>query len=108
MKIVSITDEEILFDNGNTITFDHELDCCEHSYADFEQLDDIARATDFDPNLEFVPQSDVGFLFGNTPGKMFFVPCYSCQNGYYTRALDVYYNTGDIHKVLSMDCQFEG
>lgn len=107
MKIVSITDEEILFDNGNTITFDHEPDCCEHNYADFEQLDDIARTTDFDPNLEFVPQGDVGFLFGNTPGKMFFVPCYSCQNGYYTRNLEVYYNTGDVHKVLSMDCQIE-
>ena len=104
MKIVSITDEKILFDNGNTITFDHVPDCCELNYADFNSLDDIARATDFDPNLEFVPQDDAGFLFGNTLSKMFFVPCYSYQNGYYTRNLDVYYNN---KKVLSMDCQFE-
>lgn len=102
MKIVSITEEKILFDNGNTITYDHEQNCCEHNYADFEQLDDIARNTDFDPNLVFFHQDDAGFLFGNLPNKMFFVPCYSCQNGYYTTNLEVYYNNDT---VLSMDCQ---
>lgn len=102
MRIVSITEEKILFDNGNTITYDHAQDCCEHNYADFEQLDDIARTTDFDPNLVFFHQNEAGFLFGNLPNKMFFVPCYSCQNGYYTTNLEVYYNN---NVVLSMDCQ---
>lgn len=92
MKIVSITDEEILFDNGNTITFDHRPDCCEHNYADFEQLDDVARAVEFDPDLEFQACERAGFLFGNRPGKMFFVPCYSCQNGYYSTDVAIYYN----------------
>lgn len=105
MKIVSVTDEKILFDNGNSITFDHEQDCCEWNYADFEQLDDVARATEFDPNLDFIPQGDVGFLFGNVPDKMFFVPCYSCQNGYYSNELDIYYNANDVYNVLSMNCQ---
>ena len=101
MKIVSVTDEKILFDNGNSITFDHEPDCWEYNYADFKQLDDIARTTDFDPNLDFILNGDTGFLFGNAPNKMFFVPCYSCQNGYYTNHLDIYYN----RNVLNMECQ---
>ena len=106
MKIVSITDEEILFDNGNTITFDHRPDCCEHNYADFEQLDDVARATDFDPDLEFQACEGAGFLFGNRPGKMFFVPCYSCQNGYYSTDVAIYYN-GELATYLNCQENFD-
>ena len=36
MKIVSISQEEILFDNKMAITQQHEQDCCEAVYADFE------------------------------------------------------------------------
>lgn len=104
MKIVSVTDEEILFDNGNSITFDHVSDYCEHNYADFEQLDDIARTVEFDPNLEFQACEGAGFLFGNRPGKMFFVPCYSCQNGYYSIDVDIYYN-GEL--ATHLNCQEE-
>lgn len=53
MKIVSITDEEILFDNGNTITFDHRPDCCEHNYADFEQLDDVEAIGEYKRNVHY-------------------------------------------------------
>lgn len=102
MKIVSVTDEEILFDNGNSITFDHQPDCCEWNYADLEQLDDIARATEFDPELEFQACERAGFLFGNRPGKMFFVPCYSNQNGYYSTNVNIYYND---RLAVSLNCQ---
>lgn len=91
MKIKEVTSEYIKFDNGNEITFDHCQDCCEWNYADFEQLDDIARATDFDPNLKFEIVENSGFRFGNE-GKMFFVPCYSEQNGYYSNDVEIYYN----------------
>ena len=92
MKIAKIDDSAIVFDNGNTITFDHYQDCCEHNYADFEQLDDIARNANFDCNLDFEAINGSGFKFGNKPNKMYFVPCYSVQNGYYTNAIDIYYN----------------
>lgn len=36
MKIKETTEEAIIFDNGNTITFYHEQNCCEINYADFE------------------------------------------------------------------------
>ena len=91
MKIKTIDEECITFDNGNTITYDHRQDCCEWNYADFAQLDDIARDYDFNEDLQFQPLECEGFRFGDSR-QMFFVPCYSEQNGYYTAELDIYYN----------------
>lgn len=91
MKIKEITEDYILFDNGNKITYDHEQDCCENNYADFGQLDDLALDEEFDENLEFEAVEESGFRFGNQPNKMYFVPCYSCQNGYDTDELGIYY-----------------
>ena len=90
MKIADITCEAIVFDNGKEITYTHYQDCCEKNYADFEQLDDIALATDFDEDLIF-EVNDSGFRFGN-PNKMFFVPCYSVQNGFYTKDIEIWYD----------------
>lgn len=102
MHIVNIDEEEIRFEDGSVITFDHYQDCCEHNYADFEQLDDIARVATFDTkNMVFEAVPESGFRFGNE-GNMFFVPCYSEQNGYYSDDIDIYYNG---QKVLSFDCE---
>lgn len=90
MKITKITDEYIKFDNGSTITFDHQQDCCEDNYADFKQLEELAMDIDFKEPLEF-ESCDYGFRFGNK-NIMFFIPCYSEQNGYYTDDVDIYYN----------------
>ena len=90
MKITSITDDFIEFDDGRRITYDHAQDCCEWNYADFNQLDDLARDYDYDHNLQF-EGCEYGFRFGDN-GRMFFVPCYSSQNGYYTTAVDIYFD----------------
>ena len=103
MKIIEITSEHIKFDNGKTITYDHEQDCCEWNYADFEQLDDIARAHDYDEQtLRFEFVGNHGFRFGDNR-QMFFVPCYSEQNGYYTTNIDIYYNS---NRVCGGSCEF--
>lgn len=91
MKIKEITSEHIKFDNGEEITFFHGQDCCEDNYADFEQLDDIARVAEFSTPLKFEKVDNAGFRFGDEH-KMFFVPCYSDQNGYYSSDLQIYYN----------------
>ncbi len=91
MKIISISEDGIFFDNGKHITYDHYQDCCEYNYADFEQLDDLARAYDFDEDLIFEEVEGCGFRFGDKR-RMFFVPCYSEQNGYYSFDVDIYYN----------------
>lgn len=91
-KIVKVTDEKILFSDGSTITFDHCQDCCEDNYADFEQLDDIARSYQFDTEkMTFMKCGDHGFSFGDDR-RMFYVPCYSDQNGYYSNDVDIYFN----------------
>lgn len=102
MKIQKITDEAIVFDNGSQITFDHDQDCCEYNYADFEQIDDICRKTEFTEPLYFEAVDGSGFRFGNPPSKMFFIPCYSEQNGYYTDEIDIYF---DGSKVLSFSAE---
>lgn len=103
MKIKEITSEYIKFDNGEEITFFHGQDCCEDNYADFEQLDDIARVAEFSTPLKFEKVDNAGFRFGDE-NKMFFVPCYSDQNGYYSSDLQIYYN-GDL--VVDLD-ELEG
>ena len=92
MKIKEIQDEQIIFDNGETIGFRHDADCCEWNYADFNQLDDIARNATFTSPLVFEKVEESGFRFGNQPNRMFFVPCYSAQNGYYSSDLTILYN----------------
>ena len=92
MKIKSVSEGRILFDNGNSITFDHYQDCCECNYADFTQIDPDAFNYDFDEDLVFEDAKECGFRFGNKNGYMFFIPCYSEQNGYYSSDVDIYYN----------------
>jgi hypothetical protein len=102
-KIIKLEENLIEFDDGTRITASHEADCCEDNYADCEQLDDIARSTDFDTaNLEFEIVDGSGFRFGNAPAKMFFVPCYSDQNGYYSDDVDIYLND---ELCLNVECE---
>ena len=106
MRISEVTDEAIIFDNGNKITFDHDQDCCESNYADFESAvtpNTLNYDYDFSPELLFGFVKEEGFLFGN-PGHLIFVPCYSEQNGYYSIDIDIYYN-GD--QVLHGECHEE-
>jgi len=102
MKILSISDDCIEFNNCSTITYSHSQDCCEWNYADFKQVDDLALDVEFEEDLDFEVVDDVGFRFGNSDGRMFFVPCYSEQNGYYSNDLDVYFNN---ERVLNVDCE---
>jgi hypothetical protein len=102
-KIKTFEENLLVFDDGTQITCDHVPDCCEYNYARFEDIDDIAKTTDFDTsNLAVETVENAGFRFGNQPNKMFFVPCYSSQNGYYSCNLDIYINN---RQVASVDCE---
>ena len=94
MKIVEFNSFGIVFDNGNRIEDYHESDCCEEVYADFEQLDDLALAHDYNEELIF-ESNPHGFLFGDKR-RMFFVPCYNIQNGYYNGNLSIFYNDTEV------------
>lgn len=105
MKIKQISENAIRFDNGTEITFAHEPVCCEKNYADFRQLDDLARDAGFDGPLVFEPVEGKGFRFGNPPQKMFFVPCYSVQNGFYSAKITIHCNG---RPVLDMTAELLG
>ena len=105
MKISTVTDQAIFFDNGNTITYNHEQDCCECNYADFSVLNENTINYDyaFNENLEFKKIDKSGFMFGSE-GRWIFIPCYSSQNGYYSDDIDIYYN---YKKVESLTCALD-
>ena len=105
MKIKEITDERIIFDNGNYIECHHDQDCCEYNYADFKQIEDFAYSYDFDECLLF-ESLECGFRFGDRR-RMFFVPCYSEQDGYYSSDLDIDYYVKGSDAVTKMitDCE---
>ena len=103
MKIKSIDDSAITFDNGMDITFDHVADCCEYNYAAFEEIDDLAKNFEFSENLIFEEVPNSGFRFGNSHQNMVFVPCYSEQNGYYSSDVNIYYND---KRVINVSCDW--
>ena len=102
-KILEITDDYILFENGTTISYIHDGDC-ETNYADFSQLDDLAKATTYNTSTLIFEELETGFRFGNPHGYLFYVPCYSIQTGYYSYNVDIYLNDKE---VLSCKCKDE-
>lgn len=103
MRIKSVNNSMILFDNGTAITYEHDKDCCEYNYADFEQLEEASHDFNFSEDLIFESVENYGFRFGSIGTPMFFVPCYSEQNGYYSTDIDILF---DGKQVLNLCCQF--
>lgn len=101
MRIKSVDETGIEFDNGKKIIDHHVPSCCEDNYADFKQIEEQAFSVDFDENLIFESVSG-GFRFGSVGTHMFFIPCYSEQNGYYSSEIDIHY---DGKCVLNTDCE---
>lgn len=103
MKITKINEKEIVFDNGNTLTYLHEQDCCEHVFADFKNLQVLTKLfhnsinsndLDFEEDLQnyIYKIKDVGFEIEDKNGIRLFISCYNCQNGYYSDELKLEYN----------------
>ncbi len=98
MKIVNIFSESyplnpcgqggIEFDNKTALIDYHEQDCCEEVYADFSNLDSDVMNYNF-KTINIKPVH-YGFKFGDDR-RMFFVPCYNVQNGYYSDVLNIQY-----------------
>ena len=102
MKILYITDEKIIFDNGYILKYYHQQDCCENVYADFEILNTYNLSTktgkeinikeiDFEEDIPHLIEGikDTGFNMISKIGEKFFIPCYNEQNGYYGSDLEL-------------------
>lgn len=91
-RIAEVTEEYIKFDDNTYIVFNHDVECRENNYADFEQLDDLARDYTFKGSIKFEEVPNSGFRFGDDR-RMFFVPCYTEQNGWYTNIVNIYWQS---------------
>lgn len=101
----------ITFEDGSTMEFYsyHEQDCCENVYADFKAFDvykdDLIKKTVKEIIIKGV--KDIGFMicfyFDWESSVKVFVPCYNCQNGYYSSNLDLIIETNNVKKTISLD-----
>jgi hypothetical protein len=105
MRIASVNEMEIVFDNGCAISYDHNPDCCEVNYADFSILNPnvVNYDYDFPTDLQFKPVEGMGFKFG-CEGHWIFIPCYSEQNGYYSDKVEILFD--DKVVIHNLECQF--
>lgn len=113
MKIISIEERGIKFDNGNQLEYSHYQDCCEHVYADFTYIKDYNTIEgnktvfdlEFDENiLDHIEKvKDMGFDILDKNGNKIFVPCHDEQNGYYSSNLSLDYYDCDEKLINDLD-----
>lgn len=102
-KIFTVNRDEIIFDDGSELTYRHEKECCETNYPDFERIEELAKGYEFEMPMLF-ESCKYGFRFGDER-QMFFVPCYSEQNGYYTEEIDIIFNGETV--ISNQRCKLE-
>lgn len=91
-RVIQVTEDDVIFDDGTKIYSDHDQDCCEHHYlsfkdlslSDFEGLDFDLSSSDFFEKVE-----DFGIRLCPTNGHPVSVPGYGYNNGYYGSNLDL-------------------
>lgn len=101
-KITGHDEDCLYFDDDMYIQAIHCPDCCEWNYADWDNLDTEALDYNFDTSKLKFEKAYGGFRFGDSSNRMFYVPCYSEQNGYYSSDLQLYY---DGTNVLNCICE---
>ena len=119
MKIITINDGELIFENGLTITSEHEQDCCESHWADFsvmqgynintvtgKQID--IKEVEFSENIKECIDlvEDAGFNLIAIDGSKYFIPCYASNNGYYSSDLTLVISHNNVKAEIDItDCQ---
>lgn len=107
MKIQKWDEDKVLFEDGTTITYEHDADCCEWNWADFSVLDVFYHGEEFD-GVKIETVDEMGFKLmllkkhrctwgwhKGTPSHYWslvqtvVIPCYSDQNGYYSTNLRI-------------------
>lgn len=111
VKVSSVGKESITFENGFTLISDHDQDCCESHYLDFEHLsigDFEGLEFDLSGDLWFSRIPDYGIALNPINGHPVRIPGYGYNNGYYSSNLSllVYNESGEIHKQYDItECQ---
>lgn len=120
MYIYHISETEIKFSNGKNLfelTYEHEQDCCEEVYADFESITkrilnkkgkDVSIYTiDFNEEIETLVEEvkDQGFMLCAKDGTKVLVNCYDIQNGWYNSDLAIILYKADKIGTLNLNQQ---
>jgi hypothetical protein len=113
IKEVIFTDKEIILKNENggiKIGQNHDQDCCESVYADFEQMKYYVKEISGKMVQEMIIKSvsKMGFIielwFDYDNGEKIFIPCYNFQNGYYSSNLELIIETDKKITIDISDC----
>lgn len=115
MKIKTINEEGIIFNNGATLEHYHDQECCEHVYADWQNMQVITKIgenfidsnkLEFDENItdHIYLAKGVGFILEDKNGIKLMVSCYDIQNGYYSSNLELIYTPKQQIKIDITDC----
>lgn len=96
-KAIHLTEDMLTFDDGSTLTSDHNQDCCEHHYLSFQDLTlKDFEGLEFDLSTEnfFEKVEDYGIRLLPTNGQPISVPGYGYNNGCYSANLTLILNRG--------------
>jgi hypothetical protein len=109
MKITSLQEDLIKFDNGSYLIFEHYQDCCEHVYADCENIQSLStenfpyNEVEFNEPPEFFMEDGVGVVLVAKTGMKYLVSCYNKQNGYYSDNLSMSFVNANGERTLLKD-----
>ena len=107
VKISRIEEDYIEFNDGRKITFRND-EMWARNYAAFSALKDCGvqhvKFNTKDKDIQFEKAANHGFRFGDGI-MMFFVPCYSEQNGYYSCDLDILFD-GQVVLTAEGECSY--
>jgi len=90
LKVVKITEDEIIFDNGLSLSSDHRQDCCESHYLWFKDLTlSEFEGMEFDLSNDDFFEKIEGYGIALKPTNNFPVRIagYGSNNGYYSTEL---------------------
>lgn len=115
MKIKTLNENDLEFDNGVLLGAFHEQDCCENVYADFGYLKNYnilphtgetisIYNVEFDEDIENHIQGlqGEGFNLIAKDESKWFVPCHNEQNGYYSSNLTLVVKRGSETKKIDI------
>lgn len=108
-KVIQVDKESIKFDNGITLSSDHQSDCCESHYLSFADItieDFEGLEFDLSTDLFFTRVDGYGIALLPVNGHPVRVPGYGYNNGYYSSQLDLVLSGDGVKKIYDItECQ---
>lgn len=109
MKVVEVSDKGLVFDNGYWLYDDHQQDCCESHYLDWNyiSLEDFEGLSfDLDSDDFFERIEGYGIALKPLNGFPIRIAGYGFNNGYYSSNLSLIVERGGDKKRFSIgECQ---